>query len=166
MKCSANEVMTLAAKAARGAGAPPAQAADFGAAALRHLQAGREVDMLIDALKALPSGPVIALPLVLMQILENSTDGIAEGGLEPGSNATLIQSYLDAQPFETQLENQAGSFHITLFPTKLKAAPLMPRVDAPDDLLASFQSYAARILVPESDASRLSGAGAGLTDND
>jgi hypothetical protein len=42
----------------------------------------------------------------------------------------------------------------------------LSRIDLTDDIYAEWNALAARLLVPESDASRLSGAGAGLTDND
>lgn len=59
MSFSVNEVETLAAKAARGAGAPPAQAARFGRAAVHHLAAARDPEALLDALAALPRGPIL-----------------------------------------------------------------------------------------------------------
>jgi hypothetical protein len=166
MKCSANEVMTLAAKAARGAGAPPAQAMDFGVAALRHVQAGRDVQNLVDALRSLPAGPVLALPLAMLQAQEAAGGGTATGIVLTAGTCDLTQSYLDAQPFETDMETAGENTKVTLFLTSPKAAPKTPRVSLPDSLHALFQTYASRLLVPETEASRLSGAGAGLTDND
>ena len=52
----------LAQKAARGAGAHPAQAAHFGRAVVYHLAAARDEADLIAALDALPSGPIQVLP--------------------------------------------------------------------------------------------------------
>lgn len=166
MKCSANEVITLAAKAARGAGAPPAQAADFGIAALRHLQAGREVDTLADALERLPTGPILLLPLQLLRISENTQDDVAKGEFLRAECGGLAQSYLDAQPYETVMEKSGDSARVMLFLDKPKATHISHRVFIPDRLVTLFQTYAARMLVPETDASRLSGAGAGLSDND
>jgi hypothetical protein len=40
------------------------------------------------------------------------------------------------------------------------------RVTLPDTLATKMQRLAARLLVPETDASRRAGAGAGLSDND
>jgi hypothetical protein len=166
MKCSANEVMTLAAKAARGAGAPPAQAADFGTAALRHLQAGREVQNLTDALEHLPTGPILLLPLQLLRITENTRDDVARGEFSRAECGGLAQSYLDAQPYETLMEKSGDSARVTLFLDKPKATHISHRVFIPNSLVTLLQTYAARMLVPETDASRLSGAGAGLNDND
>ncbi|MGC1503965.1 MAG: hypothetical protein WA782_07455 [Sulfitobacter sp.] len=166
MMCSANEVMTLAAKAARGAGAPPAQATDFGIAALRHLQAGRDVQNLNDALTLLPDGPVLQLPLALLQMIENAAGDSATGGFGQAARSDLALSYLDAQPYETKVETVDGKVQVTLFLAQAKGAPVTSRVRLPDTLAATFLRYAARLLVPESEASRLLGAGAGLTDND
>ncbi|WP_425038213.1 DUF3726 domain-containing protein [Primorskyibacter sp. S187A] len=63
MSHSVNEIEALATKAARGAGAPPAQAAKFGQAAVRHLAASRAEAALIDALQALPGGPILQFAL-------------------------------------------------------------------------------------------------------
>jgi hypothetical protein len=64
MTYSVNEVQMLAQKAARGAGAHPAQAAHFGRAVVCHLAAGREASDLSAALEALPGGPVQTLPFL------------------------------------------------------------------------------------------------------
>ncbi|MEP4198719.1 MAG: hypothetical protein ABJL99_24100 [Aliishimia sp.] len=63
MMFSANEVQMLAQKAARGAGAYPAQAAHFGRVVAYHLTANRSADALSSALDALPSGPIQTLPV-------------------------------------------------------------------------------------------------------
>ena len=39
-------------------------------------------------------------------------------------------------------------------------------VDVPDPIWATFADFAASTFVPETDASRIAGAGAGLSDND
>ncbi len=64
MTHSANEVEMLAQKAARGAGAYPAQAAHFGKAVVVHLSEDRPVGLLLDALDALPEGPIQILPIL------------------------------------------------------------------------------------------------------
>lgn len=67
MSYSANEVQMLAQKAARGAGAHPAQAAHFGRALVCHLAAGRAVSDLREALALLPDGPIQTLPFAPQQ---------------------------------------------------------------------------------------------------
>lgn len=160
MSRSLNEVMTLAAKAARGAGAPPAQAARFGQAAVAHLCAGRNPEMLDRALAALPDGPVMALPLNLARVCEAPD---ASGPLEDGGWPELAESYVDALPCAATL-NVDGTLTVHL---DAPAAPKsQARCEVSEDQIARWADLAARILVPESDASRLAGAGAGLTDND
>jgi len=159
---SVNEVMTLAAKAARGAGAPPAQAAQFGAAAAVHLGAGREIDPLEQALAALPEGPVILLPLALMRIAEQGQGGHISGTVTDADPA-LLQSYLEALPYAARL---ADGGLVELYLSRPSARPRLTRIALPDHLFDDWNRLAARLLVPESEASRLSGAGAGLSDND
>ena len=156
---SANEVMVLAAKAARGAGAPPAQAVQFGAAAIVHFRAGREVDELIQALASLPQGPILALPLAIARIAENAQTA----GPLPQSDALLTQSYVEALAYAAHLDGN-GVLHLDL--TKPAPRVQLARIDLPDEVYAAWSDLAAVLLVPESDASRLSGAGAGLSDND
>lgn len=159
---SMNEVMVLATKAARGAGAPPAQAAQFGAAAVAHLTNGRELQDLHNALAALPDGPIISLPLEITRIAETAHRGSAKGRVAV-DGATLLQSYVSTLPFQAQLM-QGNEIHLDL--TKPAARIAVQRIDLPEDTYAQWSALAARLLVPESDASRLSGAGAGLNDND
>ena len=59
---SVNEAQVLGQKAARGAGAYPAQAAHFGRALSFHLAAGRPAHDLVVALDALPAGPIQTMP--------------------------------------------------------------------------------------------------------
>lgn len=159
---SANEVMVLATKAARGAGAPAAQAAQFGAAAVVHIIAGREIEVLDAALASLPDGPIIELPLSLMRIVEGQVEGIAQGPLDQSQNA-LVQSYVAAMPCAAALTAE-GVVHIDLNRPAPRAA--VQRINLSEQTYAAWTALAAALLVPESDASRLSGAGAGLTDND
>ena len=153
----------LAGKAARGAGAPAAQAAEFGIAAGIHLASGQGTAALDAALDALPSGPIIALPLALARIAEGAQQGRAEGRLDAGHHGPLAAAYIAALPFRATL-SEAGRVEMDLN----TPAPRRPvaRIDLAADVYARWSMLAARMLVPESDASRLSGAGAGLTDND
>lgn len=159
---SMNEVMVLATKAARGAGAPPAQAAQFGAAAIAHLTNGRELQDLHNALAALPEGPIISLPLDITRVAETAQGGRAKGHAAV-DGTTLLQSYISMLPFQAQVL-QGNEIHLDL--TKPAARLLVKRIDLSEDTYAQWSAFAARLLVPESDASRLSGAGAGLSDND
>ncbi len=163
MSYSANEVMTLAAKAARGAGAPPAQASNFGRAVVRHLLAGRDAGDLSNALDALPDGPVIDLPIAFARLQETAG---ASGQIDCHSWPHLAQSYAVALPFATETDVRDDVLHITADLQTPAPKTILARIELPDALLEKMTHLAARILVPESDASRLAGAGAGLSDND
>jgi len=162
MTRSANEVTGLATKAARGAGAPPAQAAQFGAAVAAYLGAGRDIGLLHAALAALPEGPVMTLPLEIARIAEGARDGLATGVI-PLHDVPLAASYVATLPYLAWL-SAGGTLALDLFRPAQRLA--VQRIDLPDAAYTEWSALAARLLVPESDASRLSGAGAGLSDND
>jgi hypothetical protein len=160
MTRSANEVMGLATKAARGSGAPPAQAAQFGAAAVIHLSAGHDVAALDAALAALPEGPIMTLPVAIARITETQVEGIAYGAFGDGA---MAQSYVAALPCQANLAAD-GILHVDL--NRPAARRAVQRIDLSTETDTAWRALAAKLLVPESDASRQSGAGAGLTDND
>ena len=166
MMVSANEVLTLGTKAARGGGAPPAQAADFGRAALCHLINHRPPTALSDALDALPGGPILSLPLVLAQVIEKAEGEVAAADVPVMDDADLMLSYAQSQPFEAVARIEGDKLNLFLTLTTPNKMQPVARVSLPDELFQQMLTLAAQILVPESDASRLSGAGAGLTDND
>jgi hypothetical protein len=155
--------MTLSAKAARGARAPAGQATAFGRAVLRHLYAGRDINAISAALDALPSGPIIELPQAFGRLAESAIEGQAHGEM-PRSD--LLFSYAEAQPYSCRVEMAAGVFTLTLDLMQPATRHPSQRIKVPDGLAKQMNDLAARTLVPESKASRLSGAGAGLTDND
>lgn len=160
MTWSANEVMTLAAKAARGAGAPPAQASEFGRAVVCHAHAGREFSFISNALDAMPGGPIMELPIAFMRMLERESVINANGCLP------LAQSYAEALPYAAQVDVIGETLHIKSDLQTPSEKVSLGRFVLPDDLITKMTTLAVRILVPESDASRRAGAGAGLTDND
>lgn len=159
---SANEVMVLATKAARGAGVPPAQAAQFGKAVVIHLSTGGTVEALDAALNAAPDGPIMALPLAIARVAEAQRGGIAKGTLlrDP---LGLAQSYVAGLPCEADLRRD-GTLHLDLNRPALR--PVVSRIDLPDETYEAWSALAAKLLVPDSDASRNSGAGSGESDND
>lgn len=164
MKVSANEVTTLATKAARGGGAPPAQATDFGRAALCHLIEGRAPEDLAEALNALPKGPILSVPPAIARLVE-SAEGDQASGTFPDADDLLL-SYAQSQPFAARIGRDGDRLTLTLQLSKPNPTRPVARVTLPDALYDQMQTLAAKTLVPESAASRLSGAGAGLTDND
>ena len=163
MMGSTNEIAALAAKAARGAGAPPAQATQFGQATTCHLAAERDPALLDQALDSLPLGPITTLPGALMRLLEGATGDTAQGML-PATG--LTQSYAEAQPFALTCAQTEQGFDITFALNSPANRPMPARLTLPAPLADKMMALAARTYVPETEASRLSGAGAGLTDND
>jgi hypothetical protein len=159
-ECSANEIEGLAARAARGAGAGVAQAAHFGRAAAMHLARGGAGADLLSALDALPGGPVNAVPLALL----------AAGGevrIDTGGQEALAESYLAALPFAARVIGRgAGWLDAHLSRGDRRAVSLPARIALDADTQGALAAFAARTYVPQSESSRLSGAGAGLTDND
>jgi len=160
MTRSANEVSVLAAKAARGAGAPPAQAAQFGAAAVAHLAAGGDLDVLDAALAELPMGPIITLPLAISGVAEQAKGGHAQGRIAP---SLLARSYAASLPYHAVLDGE-GMLVLDFDVPATRSAPI--RFALSDAVYEQWSALAAAMLVPESEASRLKGAGAGNSDND
>lgn len=158
--CSANEIEGLAARAARGAGAGVAQAAHFGRAAAMHLARGGAGVDLLAAIAALPGGPLNTVPLGLL----------AGGGgvrIATGGHDALAESYLAAQPFTARVTGRGeGWLDVHLSRDDRRAATLPARIALDAATQQALSALAAKTYVPQSETSRLSGAGAGLTDND
>ncbi len=165
MSWSANEVQALATKAARGGGAPAGQAATFGRASVCHLIGGGAPDDLTDALNALPDGPILDLPLALAVLLEQAANDKVKGHI-PCQTPLLAQSYVKTMPFAHQTKMTGAGVDVVFQLDTPAPRGALKRLDVPQDLVTLMTTLAARTFVPESDASRLAGAGAGLTDND
>lgn len=164
---SANEVQNLIAKAARGAGAPAAQAAEFGRAAVFHLKAGRVEDDLWRAIEALPSGPIIALPLALTRLIEKAQDGqIAEGLLRCDPAPLLALSYAEALPMKNSAKAVETGASVSIETTVPAPRAAVERLTLSESFVAFLNDNLAKTLVPDTAASRAGGAGAGLSDND
>lgn len=166
MIASANEVTGLAAKAARGAGAGPQQAMEFGRAALCHLSEGRDIADIRAALNALPEGPICALPLAFMALTEQAQGDRADEVISSEGYGDLALSYAQAQVFKVDAVKVHAGVKVCLTLNVPQSLPKVARVQLSDDLAQILGTLAARTFVPESEASRRAGAGAGLTDND
>jgi hypothetical protein len=163
---AANELVSLAVKAAIGAGVPPGQAQDFGQAVLFHVNAGRNSAEIITALAHFPNGPVLALPIALSRLIETAEEDVAQGTLHLGSFSELTKSYVESRPVKSTLSvigTQARITFLTNQPAQMRPAA---RLYPDERLIETLRSYASKTLVPETDASRKSGAGAQTTDND
>jgi hypothetical protein len=164
---SASEITALATKAARGAGAPPEQAARFGTVAAFHLGAGRAPQDLIAAVESLPGGPIVTLPGLLDAVVAEAWDGVTDPCVLPPDHAALARSYVAVLPYDARCTVLAdGGLSVMLDISELKSAKATGRIAGCDVLIARFSELAARTFVPESEASRSKGAGAGLSDND
>lgn len=133
---SANEISNLGIKAARGAGFDIGLAQDFGAALALHLSAGRATHFITSALQD-PNGPIAQMPCRIDALFDPQ-----ESGCDQFKGLAL--SYFQASQ-------------------QVRAAP---RIAIDPELESYLQELAARTYVPASEASRLAGAGAGLSDND
>jgi hypothetical protein len=179
---SHNEVVTLALKAARGAGAPLGHAEDF-AAAVGVLAATTpdQIGAVSCALKSPVARPqpvfegtrmrlspvhvIMAGPLLADAFLT----GLAQATLVAVDAPALLAAYLSgiAQHCHVVLDMQGDSVILTRVDTPTAAPTMRPGpLDIADTDWAFWESLAARTYVPASAASRLAGAGAGLTDND
>ena len=159
MDYSANEIEGLVLKAARGGGMPTGLGEDLAAAS-----AFLDLDRLTQcpcsggaAIAALPS----AIDLVIA----------GQGPQTVVADHTLIEAYVAA--FECQVgqtviwtETDNGGVIERIDPTAPQEKPPLGRRQIPDALLAHLKDMGTKMLVPETDESRLAGAGAGLTDND
>ena len=144
---SANEISAVVLKAARGAGMPLGCAEELSRAAPNLMAAGAlgQVPELLSRLFEPPSLTQSAIcgghPVLAVIAWRDFIAAGQELGLE-----CEVTSELKAAMIE--LKSPVGPFD----------------VDAA--LWEQLESYANKMLVPESEASRLGGAGAGLTDND
>ncbi len=168
-----NEVEGMVQKAARGAGIPLGQAEDLGRVAAYLAGTGGNISVVTNVLQEAQSAvevtwqaqsvTVVAGPAALVAPIIR--DAFAMGSLEATvadiAHAPLVAAFL---AHDGMAQKWRGC---TLTPSDTSV--LRPKCNAveinPDDW-DIWTSFAARTYVPQSDASRLSGAGAGLTDND
>lgn len=172
MSLSANEIQALATKAARGAGFPPGQAESYGRATVMHLVAGRDPQPLRDALAQVDNSPILRLPLLVDDILAAcaAVKGPAELTLNPADSA-LAPSYAELAPVRLRdctliTTGEQPRLRVDAELDTPWRPKLPPRLDLPARLRATLNELAQNTYVPASEASRLRGAGAGLSDND
>ena len=139
---------------------------DFGAAALCHLTAGRAERDLITALNALPRGPVLEAPLAIARLVAQAQDEEARGELPLPQSPGLALSYAEALPFATHCTPTENGADLVIKTTTPAARRPVVRLHLSEEFTAFLNALLAKTLVPDTAASRLGGAGAGLTDND
>ena len=158
MDYSANEIEGLVLKAARGGALPTGLGEDL-ASATAFLDLAR--------LSQCPcsSGAAAAIPSAIDLVM------VAKGPQTVTADHALIEAYVavaEAQTGQTLIwqRTENGAVIERLDGAAPKDHAPLGRRDIPDTLLAHLKEMGAKMLVPETDASRLAGAGAGLTDND
>ena len=158
-QCSLNEVQMVLTKAARGCGAGAGRAARFGLGAVNHLCMGGDIAPITKAFADLPEGPIVEYTAFIQQGLSEAIDDKA---YFPKGNG-LWEGYVHALPYQIERCSEAG-FVVHLGKVEKRPTPARLEIDPQD--LENWKKLAAKTFVPETDQSRLSGAGAGLTDND
>ncbi len=170
---SLNEVAGMVQKAARGAGFPVGQAEDLGRVASYLAGTGGSVAPVTTALQE-PIGPtdvrwqdnevtVIAGPCALIGpiIRDAFAMGCTTAVLANINHASLVSAFLAqsgiAQKWDGKTVTESDTTVLT---------PTTNPVTIPADDWHVWSRLAAKTYVPETETSRLSGAGAGLTDND
>ena len=161
MNLSANQIIATTLKAARGAGFPMAQASQFATAAAQHLIEGRSQEDISQALIHMEASPIYTLPTTLDEVCLNGSQSVPNALLPD-----LIASYVETAPFQAQCIRAGGTILIKHISDRPPTKTVATRVEMSPTLWAHLNKLAAKTYVPASDASRLAGAGAGLTDND
>lgn len=171
---SQNEIAAIVQKAARGAGAPPGQAEDLARIAVHLVSSGMGLDCVVAALDGpddpldvqwdsdcikVRSGPAY---MVAPVVRDAFVGGVTSARLEHPAQSPLIRAALAMEGIGVSGDDT----DLTRTDQPPAPATLRGPVDIPDHLWAQLEEFAARTLVPESDASRIAGAGAGLRDND
>ena len=168
-----NEVETLVKKAARGAGVPVGQAEDLGRVTAFLAGTGGSAASVTAALQD-PICPtdarwqdnqvtVIAGPAALIGpiIRDAFAMGCTTAVLANIAHAPLVSAFLAQSGIAQKWDGKTVTESDT---TVLK--PTTKPVTIPADDWQVWNGLAAKTYVPETKASRVSGAGAGLTDND
>lgn len=154
---SANEIEGLVLKAARGGGLPLGHAEDLASAA-----AYLDLDGLTEC--PVKTGAALALPLALDAIM------LGKGPQEVPCEAVVMTAYAKAAEAvmgrTLKWQETRDGVVIEAFTAPCGAPDPLGRRDVPEALLTHLEELAAKTLVPETEASREAGAGAGLTDND
>ena len=182
MTHSAAELSALVLKAARGAGVPLGIAEDLSRAVPWILGTSAGLDQAVTSLRGNhdrvvltedPSGISVAGSSTIMMV-PTATDALLAGApevrIQSCEDLELVIAFLCAlpntlgRPFKARME--AGSVLITR--NRVSEDQLVPRKGAQiaSEILENLELLAAKTYVPATAQSRLTGAGAGLTDND
>ena len=168
-----NEVGGMVEKAARGAGIPLGQAEDLGRTAIYLASTGGDVSAVTRALQEehttvdmnwssdtvlVTSGPVALIGPMIRDAFAMGYDTAVIADID---HATLVGAFLAENGVALRWDGRT----LTRSDTSVLTLTCKP-VTIPAAAWTVWGDYAAKTYVPETDASRLAGAGAGLTDND
>jgi hypothetical protein len=160
------EVQALGVKAASGAGVPPAQALAFGAMLARHLADSEAEAPVARALD--DPDTILALALRVEKVIEGASihsGSVTVREADDGRRAMLV-SWLAGLPCQTLIKISGDKITILLRLTAPSDRTRPDRVPLTPDLKAKLERLAAKTYVPDSDASRSGGAGAGQMELD
>ncbi len=173
MTRSLNEIHAMAKKAAIGADIPLGQADDLADVAIYLAGTRQGLRCVADALAepaasldvrwdsdriVVRSGAAAMAGPVIRDAFEM---GVTRAVMADPAHGDLIVAMLAAAGIGVQPDGDA-----LVFAGPIVTAPRTGPAVVPDDIWRQFQTLAARTYVPESEGSRATGAGAGLTDND
>ena len=167
-----SEIGAMVHKAALGAGLPLGQAEDLGRVAIYLAGTGGDVDVISAALKDHTAPQVVwedqklrvtagAPGLVAPIIVDAFAMGITRAELAGATQAGLVRAFLAAAGYDVIIDGKAVSLNAKMPPD----TPVGP-VAIAESIWTGWAAFAAKTYVPASAASRLAGAGAGLTDTD
>ncbi len=168
-----NEIGSMVQKAARGAGIPLGQAEDLGRIAIYLAGTGGDVSAVTRALQepsttvdmiwssdivSVTSGPAALIGAIIRDAFAMGYDTAVLADLD---HAPLVDAFLAECGVALKWDGRT----LTRSDTTVQQPACKP-VAIPAADWDIWGAYAAKTYVPETDASRLAGAGAGLTDND
>lgn len=168
-----SEIGGMVQRAAHGAGIPLGQAEDLGRIAIYLARTDGPLSCISEALAepmtpldvnwtpdriTVASGPsALAAPV----IRDAFAMGVTRAELPDTKGTRLVQAALALAGYVVAVSGPV----LTLKSTVAPLTPVGP-VTVPDDIWQVWSDYAQKTYVPDSDASRVKGAGAGMTDND
>lgn len=163
MNRSWSETQAIGERAALAVGVPFAQAARFGAAVARHLAENRPAQDVSDLLEA--PDRILALSLQVERAIEAASLMTAPHEISETPHM-LVASFLQSLPCGVRIEPAPGVLLVTVLLQEPPMRQRSARIDVPDALWEEMSRLAADTYVPESEASRLRGAGAELMQLD
>ncbi len=166
---SSNEIAVMVQKAARGAGVPLGYCEDL-AACVKWF--GADIEPMVRALENAQAGQGIhkvqaakLCVLALEDTLVDESEMVLNDVDEPHVARALGAQIATLNNCELCAAISGHNITMSLRAGGHQAAPVA-RVDVDDALWTRLNTMAQRTYVPATEASRLAGAGAGLTDND